>query len=435
MPRHRRFVLIVAGALISAAGFTAIPTAGAAPTPSASPTPSSSATPGATPLPTAAISSASAAQKSAAAQVATLTQQIDAAQVAIAKADADSQFAEQQYALAVQKLSDARIAEAKALMAETQARAIASAAHQQLIGALVRSYQGGTSTTTSALLISPDPESAVTAIDEAQLLGKRRAQVTSASQSSEENLAAAEFTTRQSLAAQDAATSDATNALAAARNADDQAQAALATLQAELAAAQASEEQAAAALAYAQFGGTTDDSAVDQAALMAAYKAKAAQVAALPLAPSTGTWTPQIGQSVVNRALQWLGLPYSFAGGNLAGPTLGVNSGGGGEHDGSIVGFDCSGLALYSWGPYTSLIHFAATQYQTAGHLHPAVADLLPGDLVFWSGDGTASGIGHVAIYVGDGNVIQAPESGDVVKITPLAHVESGYFGATRPLT
>ena len=59
----------------------------------------------------------------------------------------------------------------------------------------------------------------------------------------------------------------------------------------------------------------------------------------------------------------------------------------------------------------------------------------MPGDLVFWSDDGTVSGIGHVAIYIGNGNVIQAPFSGAFIEITPLDQVESGYYGATRPLT
>jgi cell wall-associated NlpC family hydrolase len=40
-----------------------------------------------------------------------------------------------------------------------------------------------------------------------------------------------------------------------------------------------------------------------------------------------------------------------------------------------------------------------------------------------------------VAIYVGGGNVIQAPQSGSVIQITPWDEVSWGYFGATRPLT
>jgi cell wall-associated NlpC family hydrolase len=78
--------------------------------------------------------------------------------------------------------------------------------------------------------------------------------------------------------------------------------------------------------------------------------------------------------------------------------------------------------------------HLAAEQY-FAGRLHPAVPALKPGDLVFWSNNGKAAGIHHVAVYIGNGNVVQAPNSGDIVRVTPLANVDSGYFGATRPLT
>ena len=116
------------------------------------------------------------------------------------------------------------------------------------------------------------------------------------------------------------------------------------------------------------------------------------------------------------------------------GPTRGVCASGDAHLDCRYIGFDCSGLALYGWAPYLSMAHFAATQYNS-GTVHPTPAELLPGDLVFWSSNGAPSGIHHVAIYVGDGNVVQAPQSGDIVRITPLGAVSSDYFGATRPLT
>ena len=50
----------------------------------------------------------------------------------------------------------------------------------------------------------------------------------------------------------------------------------------------------------------------------------------------------------------------------------------------------------------------------------------MPGDLVFWSSNGSQSGIHHVAIYIGNGNVIQAPQSGDIVRVTPLGEVDFG---------
>ena len=146
-----------------------------------------------------------------------------------------------------------------------------------------------------------------------------------------------------------------------------------------------------------------------------------------------GSWTAAKGQTAVNRAMQWLGTPYSWAGGNASGPTLGVCAGDGAFNDCNVVGFDCSGLAMYAWAQYP-FAHYAATQY-LQGSFHPGVDQLMPGDLVFWSADGSVGGIHHVAIYIGSGNVIQAPASGDVIKITPLNNVDWGYFGATRPLT
>ena len=133
--------------------------------------------------------------------------------------------------------------------------------------------------------------------------------------------------------------------------------------------------------------------------------------------------------------MHYLGWMYSYAAGNTSGPTYGVCTGDGAWNDCHIIGFDCSGLSLYAWAPYLYMDHYAATQYSQVGSFHPSTSQLMPGDLVFWSENGTPSGISHVAIYIGNGNVIQAPQSGDVIKITNLYSVESGYYGATRPLT
>ena len=58
--------------------------------------------------------------------------------------------------------------------------------------------------------------------------------------------------------------------------------------------------------------------------------------------------------------------------------------------------------------------------------------NLQPGDLVFWGSDGSDPGsIEHVAIYLGGNQVIQAPQSGDVVKISRMWW--GGYAGAVRP--
>jgi peptidoglycan DL-endopeptidase RipA len=154
-----------------------------------------------------------------------------------------------------------------------------------------------------------------------------------------------------------------------------------------------------------------------------------------PPAPSGGHWTAARGQQAVNRAEGYLGWMYAWAGGNAGGPTRGVCAGDGAYNDCNIVGFDCSGLVMYAWGPYLNLAHYAASQYTQAGSYHPSSGNFRPGDLLFWSSDGTIGGIHHVAIYVGGGNVIQAPQSGSVIQITPWDQVSWGYFGATRPLT
>jgi cell wall-associated NlpC family hydrolase len=96
----------------------------------------------------------------------------------------------------------------------------------------------------------------------------------------------------------------------------------------------------------------------------------------------------------------------------------------GGENPG--VGFDCSGLTQWAWGRAgVSLPRTAQEQYDAVEHI--SLGALQPGDLVFW-GDG---GISHVAIYVGGGEVIHAPETGEVVQIQPIWN--SGLVGAGRP--
>ena len=154
------------------------------------------------------------------------------------------------------------------------------------------------------------------------------------------------------------------------------------------------------------------------------------------LAPRHASWTLAEGRSVVARAKRWLGMPYSWGGGNTSGPTYGSPYGDGllGTFDATFRGFDCSGLTLYAWAPYRAMPHYAATQHTVAGRFHPTRSELQPGDLLFFSAGGSL--IDHVVIYAGRGKVIQAPESGHLVEVSSLAQVlslEPRYLGATRP--
>ena len=109
---------------------------------------------------------------------------------------------------------------------------------------------------------------------------------------------------------------------------------------------------------------------------------------------------------VVGIALQYLGVPYVWGGSSPS------------------TGFDCSGFTSYVYaqvGVY--LPHHAASQY-SMGTAVP-YDQLAPGDLVFFSG------LGHVGIYIGGGQFVHAPHTGDVVRISSLAE-HGSYVGARR---
>jgi cell wall-associated NlpC family hydrolase len=141
------------------------------------------------------------------------------------------------------------------------------------------------------------------------------------------------------------------------------------------------------------------------------------------------------GQRVVQAALAWLGTPYAWGGGTPSGPSRGIRDYGTADYYGDYnkIGFDCSGLALYAWaqvGVY--LPHYSAYQYFSGQHV--STSNLQPGDLVFYAyNTSDPSTIHHVAIYMGNNQIVQAPQSGSYVMISPMRW--SGYIGATRPGT
>jgi len=99
----------------------------------------------------------------------------------------------------------------------------------------------------------------------------------------------------------------------------------------------------------------------------------------------------------------------------------------GGETPGG--GFDCSGLTQWAYRQAgVNIPRSAAAQYGI-GQLVSRDA-LRPGDLIFFGR--TASGIYHVAMYVGNGMVVHAPTEGENVKVVPLSQAGGGYFGAKR---
>jgi cell wall-associated NlpC family hydrolase len=132
-----------------------------------------------------------------------------------------------------------------------------------------------------------------------------------------------------------------------------------------------------------------------------------------PLAPTQSATTPATPANLATGhpeaatiAMKYLGIPYAWGGASPA-------------------GFDCSGLVMYVYAQLGILLpHYAAAQY---GFGSPVSRDQLqPGDLVFFDG------LSHVGIYIGGGQMVHAPQTGDVVKISSLSDFGAGYVGARR---
>jgi cell wall-associated NlpC family hydrolase len=87
--------------------------------------------------------------------------------------------------------------------------------------------------------------------------------------------------------------------------------------------------------------------------------------------------------------------------------------------------FDCSGLTMYAWAQAgVSLPHSSSMQFSSGNKV--SASSLQPGDLVFYG-----SPIHHVALYVGGGQVIHAPQTGDVVRYASVDMMP--IVGAVRP--
>jgi len=115
-------------------------------------------------------------------------------------------------------------------------------------------------------------------------------------------------------------------------------------------------------------------------------------------APPKPTAPPVSGKAgvAVSAAYSQLGVPYKFAA----------------ESPG--VAFDCSGLTKWAWGRAgVYLPHQSRAQYGAVPHVSKDQAQ--PGDLIFYY-----SPIGHVGIYVGNGMMVHAPQTGKTVSLVPV---------------
>jgi peptidoglycan DL-endopeptidase RipA len=117
----------------------------------------------------------------------------------------------------------------------------------------------------------------------------------------------------------------------------------------------------------------------------------------------------QASEYVIRRAMSQMGVPYSWGGGTAAGPSNGIDSGSG------TVGFDCSGLILYAFaGVGIKLPHYSGSQYNM-GRQVPS-SQMRRGDVIFYGPGGSQ----HVTLYLGQGQMLEAPYTGSNVKISPV---------------
>jgi peptidoglycan DL-endopeptidase RipA len=117
----------------------------------------------------------------------------------------------------------------------------------------------------------------------------------------------------------------------------------------------------------------------------------------------------QASEYVIRRGMSQMGVPYSWGGGNAGGPSKGIDSGA------DTVGFDCSGLVLYSFaGVGIRLPHYSGSQYNL-GRKIPS-SQMRRGDVIFYGPGGSQ----HVTIYLGDGQMLEAPDIGLKVRVAPV---------------
>lgn len=134
------------------------------------------------------------------------------------------------------------------------------------------------------------------------------------------------------------------------------------------------------------------------AAFAASLSRASASAAAAPTVASTTT-----GEQVVKEAERYLGMPYVWGG-----------------DDPSEGGLDCSGLVQHVYEQFGIDLPRVSADQARAGTPVGSLAEARPGDLIAWDNSGRNVGADHIAIYVGDGMMIEAPRTGLDIRLVPV---------------
>jgi cell wall-associated NlpC family hydrolase len=128
--------------------------------------------------------------------------------------------------------------------------------------------------------------------------------------------------------------------------------------------------------------------------------------AALPGGRVSG---PQAIEYVIRRGASQRGVPYSWGGGAINGPSEGV------DHDAGKVGYDCSGFTRYAFaGVGVQIPKYSGEQYTAGRQVSPSQAKR--GDLIFYGPGGSQ----HVAIYLGNGQMLESSSAAGGVTVGPV---------------
>lgn len=123
---------------------------------------------------------------------------------------------------------------------------------------------------------------------------------------------------------------------------------------------------------------------------------------------TTGTAATGTADAVIAEARKYVGMPYVWGGSSPA--------------DG---GMDCSGLVQYVYGQHGVDLPRVSADQARSGTAVPSLDQARPGDLVAWDNSTRNSGADHIAIYLGDGKILEAPRTGLDIRIISIA--DSGH--------